>query len=334
MVRRFAVSDRTELPDAQKRAAEKNEPPAQKVEDFLSPASFIRAALAADPAFRFAILAAGVLAIVVTFVKFGVSYPTLVFGSIALIGLMVLFVVFAQASKLSKSRLDKPAQVLVWSILVIAIAIVLFLTGSVFFNHPLPFREWIIQQLAKKPDLVVVPPVVSPASADNNGIVQRAVILTELTEAYKATAMELGVFDDWGQVESRQTLRVNQTVLTATIKGRDVSMSIDPNQLPIPQYYDANSALISTLGSKEAPEVIKFYSAYKQYRQALIHLTSNPTDFNGAFLNANLEAREAVTRGRAAICTMGGTPPRIFPDQPGGFREPVPPNCSAGPFAQ
>ena len=327
------MSDEPEQPDSQKQPAVQRDPATHEVEDFLSPASFIRAARAADPAFRFAILVAGILAIIVTFVKFGVGYPTLVFGSIALIGLMVLFVVFAQASKLSKSRLDKPAQLLVWSILVIAIAIVLFLTGSVFFNHPLPFRVWIIQQLAKKPDPVVVPPVAPPASADNSDTVQKAVILAELTDAYKAAAMELGVFDNWGQGQMRQTLRVNQTVLTGTTKGHDVSMSIDPNQLPIPQYYNANSAQISRLGSKEAPEVIKFYSAYGQYRQALIHLTSNPADFNGAFLNANVEAREAVTRGRAAICAMGGVPPRIFPDEPGGFPEPVPPNCSAGPFA-
>jgi hypothetical protein len=69
-----------------------------KAGSFLTPASFIRAAQAADPSFKYAILAAGLLAIVVTFAKFGVGYAALVFGSISLIGLMVLFLVFAQAS--------------------------------------------------------------------------------------------------------------------------------------------------------------------------------------------------------------------------------------------
>lgn len=124
------------------------QPATQKAENFLTPASFIRAAKAAHPAFRYAIAAAGVLAIVVTFVKFGVGYATLVFGAIALIGLMVLFLVFAQASKLTKSTLAPAAQALVWAILVIAIAIVVFLTVSVFFNMPLPFRDWIIRDLA------------------------------------------------------------------------------------------------------------------------------------------------------------------------------------------
>jgi hypothetical protein len=300
----------------------------QKAEDFLTPASFIRAAQAAHPAFKYAILVAGVLAIVVTFVKFGVGYATLVFGSIALIGLMVLFLVFAQASKLTRSTLDRPAQVLVWSMLVISIAIVLFLTSSVFFNNPLPFREWIIQQLVKK---TVIPPVVPPA-ADNNVTVQKAVIIAEVTDAYKATGWELAFFDDWGRPPTRQTLRVNQTVLTGTATdGRTVSISVDPHQLPTPKYYNANSAQISTLGNKEAPEVIKFFSAYEQYREALVNLTSGPSDFNVALINATSNAREAVTRGRAALCAMGTTPPRLFPE--GGFPEPVPPSCSASPFA-
>jgi hypothetical protein len=178
----------------------------------------------------------------------------------------------------------------------------------------------------------VTPSVLPTASHDNGGAVQKAIMLAELIEAYKATAVELGVFDNWGQPPMRQTLRINRTVLIGTTKGHDVSMSIDPNQLPISQYYDANSAQLSTLGSKEAPAVVTFYSAYAQYRQALIHLTSNPPDFNLAFLNADIEARKAVTSGRAAICAMGSIPPRIFPEEPGAFAEPVPPSCSESPF--
>jgi len=55
----------------------------QKAGDFLTPASFIRAAKAAHPAFRYALAVAGILAIVTTFTKFGVGLATLVFGAIA-----------------------------------------------------------------------------------------------------------------------------------------------------------------------------------------------------------------------------------------------------------
>jgi hypothetical protein len=125
--------------------------PNPNTEDFLTPGSFIRAARAAHPAFRYGIATAGVLAIVVVFVRFGVGLATLAFGAIALIALMVLFLVFAQASKLTKAHLDRPARVLVWAILIIVIVIVLLLVGSVFFNRPLPFRDWIVAQLVKPP---------------------------------------------------------------------------------------------------------------------------------------------------------------------------------------
>ena len=164
---------------------------------------------------------------------------------------------------------------------------------------------------------------------DNNGTVQKAVIIAEVTDAYKSTGWELAFFDDWGRPPTRQTLHVNQTTLTGTsADGRTVSMSVDPHQLPTPKYYNANSAQISTLGSKEAPEVISFFSAYERYREALVNLTSNPSDFNNALINATVSAREALNRGRSALCAMGTTPPRLYPN--GGFPEPVPPDCSEG----
>jgi hypothetical protein len=309
----------------------------EKAEDFLTPASFIRAAKAAHPAFRYALAVAGILAIVVTFIKFGVGPATLVFGAIALIGLMVLFLVFAQASKLTKSTLDLPAQVLVWAFLVIAISIIILLTGSVFFNGPLPIRNWLTQGLVRNANnpVNVNTPIVSqtapPAEPDHQVTAQEAAIITEVTEAYKAAGWQLAFLDDWGRPPTRQTLRMNQAVLTGTAAdGRTVSISLDPHQLPTPQYYNANSAQISALGNKKAPAVIRFFSSYEQYRESLVALTSNPSDFYMALTNANSNARQAVTRGRAALCALGSTPPPLFPA--GGFPEPVPPNCSKSPF--
>jgi len=108
---------------------------------------------------------------------------------------------------------------------------------------------------------VLVTPDKSDAQTNaNGGAVQKALILAEVTDAYKSTGWELAFFDDWGRPPTRQTLHVNQTTLTGTsTDGRTVSMSVDPRQLPMPKYYNANSAQISTLGSKEAPEVIRFF---------------------------------------------------------------------------
>jgi hypothetical protein len=114
--------------------------------EFLSPASFIAAAKAADRNFRYAILVAGILGIVVTFAKFGVSFLTLVFGATVVLGLMVAYVLFAQVAKLAKSAMDIPAKVLVWTILLILISVLTGLTTSAFFNGPLPIRDWIVQR--------------------------------------------------------------------------------------------------------------------------------------------------------------------------------------------
>jgi hypothetical protein len=105
--------------------------------DFLTPASFIAAARDADPNFRIAIVVAGILGIVVTFVKFGDSFAALVFGAIVVIALMVAYLLFSQAANLASSTMATPTKVLVWAILVILIAILVGLTTSAFFNGPL-----------------------------------------------------------------------------------------------------------------------------------------------------------------------------------------------------
>jgi hypothetical protein len=151
----------------------------QKAEDFLTPGSFIRAARAAHPAFRYAIVSAGILAIVVIFAKFGVGPATLVFGAVALIGLMVIFLVFAQASKLARSALDLPARLLVWTFLVIIIVLSCGLTSSTFINAPLPFRDWIVAELFRNrqstPPLPAVPVTLTAVYRDNHAPVARTI---------------------------------------------------------------------------------------------------------------------------------------------------------------
>lgn len=144
--------------------------PIMRAERFLSPASFVRAAQGAHPAFKFAMVVAGLAALVVIFSKFGVGYPALIFGVIIILALMVLFVVFAQAAKLAKIKLELPAQILVWAILALAILVNVFLLTSTFFDNPLPFRSWIIRELGVdrlRADLQSAP-TPSPAGAAVN----------------------------------------------------------------------------------------------------------------------------------------------------------------------
>lgn len=70
-----------------------NSPP--KAVQFLTPASLISGARRAHPAFKFAVVVAGLASIVTVIAKFGVFLATIVFGIITLVVLMVLFLVFA-----------------------------------------------------------------------------------------------------------------------------------------------------------------------------------------------------------------------------------------------
>ncbi len=112
-----------------------------------SPARLIEAARKAHPAFRYAIVAAALCGLVVVVTEYGVSPATLVFGAIILVVLMVLFLVFSQATVVAHTVLSVPAMVLVWSFLVLSILTAVFLFTSAFFDAPLPIRSSLIHQL-------------------------------------------------------------------------------------------------------------------------------------------------------------------------------------------
>jgi tetratricopeptide (TPR) repeat protein len=116
---------------------------------YLSPASFIRATKAAPPACKYAMAVAGLVAIVAVVLRFGVSLATLVFGSIIIGVLMIVFVVFAQAAAIAKTILAVPALVRIWSFLLLALATAVGLSTSAFFNTPLPLKTTIMRAFSK-----------------------------------------------------------------------------------------------------------------------------------------------------------------------------------------
>lgn len=118
---------------------------------YLSPGNFIEAARRADPNFRYALVAAGLISIVSIIAKFGVNFATLAFGTIALVALMVLYLVFRRVTRLRTSSMDWPALILVWSVMCTVIAILSLLITSTFFDWPLPFKSWIVQHLEMEP---------------------------------------------------------------------------------------------------------------------------------------------------------------------------------------
>lgn len=293
-----------------------NSPVGKQVETFLSPGSFIRAASAAHPAFRYAIAVAGILAIVVAFSRFGVGYEALAFGAVAVIALMALFLIFAQAARLSGTNFDLPAKVLIWFVLLIAMLVVSLLVGSVFFDRPLPLRSVIMKSANP------APPALPKTNANELSPAQRSLLEADIVNAYKAVGYQMGYFNSWARPPTLQTMRVTQKEISATAPdGRVVSMSIDPKQLPAPQFYNSNTIASAAM----SPSITDFFSAYQQYRDALAHLASLTGNYNGAIIGTMSEGRKVLDRGRAALCGLGSKPPLLFPD--GRAPEPGPTGC-------
>jgi hypothetical protein len=301
-------------------------PIAKQVESFLTPESFLRAAKTAHPAFRYAIAVAGIFAIIVAFTRFGIGYAALAFGSIALIALMALFLLFAQASRLSGTNFDLPAKVLIWFVLLVAMVVVTFLVSSAFFNVPLPLRTTIVGSLEPTPVKVETRALPSPST----DAVLASLFAAEIGEIYKTVGYQLLWLNEWARPPTFQTLRINnnQIVGTNLQTNATVGMSIDPKLLPPTQQFDLRSAKnfdLVKLGEQAGQAIVRFHSHYDRYRQALTALTSNPPDQGSAIINAHAAAREVIDTGRIALCALGSTPPHMSI----GMLELPTPNCAA-----
>jgi hypothetical protein len=125
-----------------------------KASTFLTPDGLIQAAARSNRAFKYAISAAGLASLVAVIGRYGVSPAALVFGSIVLLVLMIVFFVFGRAVALERAKLSFAALVLVWCFLILCIATALLLFTSTFFNKPLPFNSFLIKQLSTGDSIV------------------------------------------------------------------------------------------------------------------------------------------------------------------------------------
>lgn len=115
---------------------------------YLSPASLVKTALKSTPAFKYAVAAAAIAALVATIAQFGVSIASLMFGTIALLVVMVIFLLFSQAVAVRGEPVPLPSRVMIWSFLAAGILASTFSFTSAFFNWPIPLRLVLLRSLA------------------------------------------------------------------------------------------------------------------------------------------------------------------------------------------
>lgn len=108
-----------------------------------TPSDFVRQAVRAVPAVKWAIGVGGVIATISIIFSFDLEPRFTVIGTMLMILGMTLLFVFARLVAVAKGRFVLPALALTWFTLLLFFAICVALFLSVFFNKPAGLRHWL-----------------------------------------------------------------------------------------------------------------------------------------------------------------------------------------------
>ncbi len=132
-------------------------------QDVTSPPTFLKQAIKAVPAVKYALGIGGIIA-VIAIVRGGlnIDFRVAIFGTVIMLVLMTILVVFANLASQQKSSFRKPAIVFTWFSLLLVMATAALLLVSVFFGKPLDLRNLIPISHAQSVPSSESPPQTSP----------------------------------------------------------------------------------------------------------------------------------------------------------------------------
>jgi hypothetical protein len=110
--------------------------PVRNIGGLVNPIKILREAIRAVPALKYALAVAGIAATVAIVVGLKLQPQIAVFGSLIVIGLMFILVVFAQYAGAPTSRLRGPASVLIWFYTGAVVVTTSLLITGYFFSVP------------------------------------------------------------------------------------------------------------------------------------------------------------------------------------------------------
>lgn len=102
----------------------------------MDPFKLLKEAVAAVPAMKYALGVAGLAAVVAIVLGFEINSQVAVFGTLIVIGLMFVLLVFSKHAGAANVNFAGPAGVLVWFYTVVVMAATLLLMSSYFFHVP------------------------------------------------------------------------------------------------------------------------------------------------------------------------------------------------------
>jgi len=109
------------------------------------PTGFLKEAIQAVPAVKYALGVGGVVSIIAIIATFGISYRVAVVGFPIIIIMMVLLLVFAKLAVAKPQHFLGPLVVLAWFSMLATVATVSLIFTGVFFRWPLDLHYWLIK---------------------------------------------------------------------------------------------------------------------------------------------------------------------------------------------
>jgi hypothetical protein len=109
----------------------------------VSPIQFLREAIRAVPAVKYALGIGGIVATIAIVYSFKVDLRVAFVGTLVMLVLMTILVIFARMSSLAGPQLAAPTLVFTWFVLSLFVAVSLSLFTSVFFQRPLDLAYWL-----------------------------------------------------------------------------------------------------------------------------------------------------------------------------------------------
>lgn len=109
------------------------------------PMSFLREAIKAVPAVKYALGVGGVVSVIAILGSFGISNRVAVIGFPIILISMVLLVLFAKLAADNPQHFLVPVTVLTWFSIIAMIATVVLVFTGVFFKWPLDLHSWLVR---------------------------------------------------------------------------------------------------------------------------------------------------------------------------------------------
>ena len=106
--------------------------------------NLLQQAIRAVPAVKYALGIGGIVWVIAAVAALNVDYRVAVFGTIVMVVLMVLLLVFAKLAGTTAEAFVLPMTVLVWSSILLTTMVAVFLATSVFFRWPLDLQYWLV----------------------------------------------------------------------------------------------------------------------------------------------------------------------------------------------